>query len=502
MERIITNLGETMSKLISADKAKELLWEAGELSWKLRGCQNEIRESILNNTDKIQVVAAGRRTGKSFTLCLMALELCLKHPNTIVKYACPKQKMVSSIIRPIIRDILEDCPKHLKPEWKTAEKIYEFKNGSQIHIAGTDNENAESLRGARADFAILDESGFMNQLGYIVRSVISPILKTSKLPGVGGKLVMASTPSKTSNHEFMEKFFFPMQIAGKLKVYTIHDNPNFTDDIREEIRREYPLLENDPEYLREYMCIPTDTGENSILPSFSGQIRNATITDKFEMSPYCHRYVGLDIGGKDLTVALFGYYDYLDATLVIQDEIVADGSVNTQILADLIKETEKKHWTNPIDKSVNEPYLRVSDTNNAILLTDLYKLHGILFSKAKKDKRDAALNALDVDIMNLRIKIHPRCKTLIYHMTYAEWNKNGTDFKQLKDSVVGEIRGGHADALAAMLYLHRSVQKKLNPFPPGYGISTNPNNFNSLHKKAPESGSIADLFSKIIKKKR
>lgn len=490
------------SKPISKEQAIEMLWRQGELSWKLRGCQNEIRETILNSSDKIQVVAAGRRTGKSFTLCLIALELCLKNPNTIVKYACPKQKMVSTIIRPIIREILLDCPKDIAPEWKTAEKIFLFPNGSEIHIAGTDNENMESLRGARADFAILDEAGFMDQVGYLVRSVMSPILKTSKLAGAGGKLVMASTPSKSSNHEFMEKFFFPMQIAGKLKVYTIHDNPNFTDEIREEIRREYPLLERDPEYLREYMCIPTDTTENSILPSFTGERRQRIITEDFKMPPYCHKYVGMDIGGTDLTVVLFGYYDYEEAVLVIQDEIVADGGVNTQILADLIREKEKLYWTNPIDKSVDSPFLRVSDTNNAILLTDLQKLHGLTFTKAKKDKKDAALNALDIDIMNERIKIHPRCKTLIYHMTFGEWNKHGTDFTRLKDSAVGEIRGGHTDALSAMLYLHRSVQKKLNPFPPGYGKKYNPNNFDSLHKEAPVHGSISDIFNRILNKKR
>jgi hypothetical protein len=226
------------------------------------------------------------------------------------------------------------------------------------------------------------------------------------------------------------------------------------------------------------------------------------VTDKFEMPPYCHKYVGMDIGGRDLTVVLFGYYDYMEATLVVQDEIVTDGSMNTQILAELIKEKEKNLWTNPVDKSVDAPYLRVSDTNNAILLTDLYKLHGILFSKAKKDKKDAAINALDIDIMNKRVKIHPRCKTLIYHMSYAEWNNQGTDFKQLKDSVVGDIRGGHADALAALLYLHRSVQKKANPFPPGYGENRDKSNtFDSLHKPASQTGSVADLFSRILKKK-
>lgn len=497
------NLGERFmsKKELTPEKARELLWREGELSWKLKGCQKEIRKSILDNSDSIQVVAAGRRTGKSYTLCLMAIELCLKHPNTIVKYACPRQKMVSSIIRPIIRDILQDCPPDIKPDWKTADKKFEFKNGSFIDIAGTDNENAESLRGASADFAILDEAGFMSQLGYIVRSVLSPILKTSKLPGVGGKLIMASTPSKTSNHEFMEKFFFPMQFAGKLKVYTIHDNPNFTPEIREEIRQEYPLMDRDPEYLREYMCIPTDTTENAILPSFNALSRVDVVSEDMHMPSFCHRYVGMDIGGSDLTVILFGFYDYEQACLCIQDEIVADGTTNTEQLASLIREKEALHWTNPIDKSVNAPYLRVSDNNNAILLTDLQKLHGLTFSKAKKDKKEAALNALDVDFMRKNIKIHPRCKTLIYHLSYAEWNNAHTDFKRLKDSMVGNLRGGHADGLAAMLYLHRSVVKSHNPFPAGYNDTKGSNVFKGLRASEPKSSELGNALKSLFRKK-
>jgi len=484
------------AKVISEDKAKALLWEAGELSWKLRGCQHEIRKGILESEDKIQTIVAGRRTGKTFTLCVMVLELCLKKPNSIVKYACPIQKMVSTIIMPIIREITDDCPKHLKPEWKAADKKYVFPNGSEIHIAGTDAKNAENLRGTAADFAVLDEAGFMSDLKYVVRTILSPTLKTRN-----GKMILASTPSRSANHEFVEFFMVPMQVAGKLKVYTIHDNPNFDDDTKEEIRLEYPLLEKDPEYRREYLCELPDSIENSILPSFTPDRMKDIITEDLKMPAFCHKYVSLDPGGTDLTAILFGYYDFEQATLCVVDEIICDGGTNTEVLAQLIKEKEKLHWSHPIDKTPMPPFKRVSDVNNQILLTDLYALHGLLFTKSKKDKRDAALNALDVDIVRGNIKIHPRCKTLIYHMRYAEWNNARTDFKHLKDSVIGELRGGHADALAALLYLHRSVVKNLNPFPAGFGHEYNPNQFNSLHAQEAPKSAFAKHLTGLFKKK-
>lgn len=485
-----------MNKNISKEKAKELLWAAGELSWKLRGVQSKIREDILNDPHKISVLVACRRTGKSHTMLLIATEFCIKKPGSIVKYACPKQRMVKTIIRPIMRIILEDCPKHLLPEWKEADKMYVFPNGSEIHIAGTDNDNADNLRGSYADLAICDEASYMDDLEYVIRSVLSPTLKTRN-----GRLILASTPCRDPNHEFVQKFMVPYLMEGRTKIYTIYDNPNFSPEIIEEIISEFPQRENDPGFKLEYMCEIPDMSDKSILPSFTNSVYREIVTDEFEIPPFCHKYVSLDPGGTDLTAVLFGFYDYEKATLVIIDEIIVDGTTNTAILAEMIKEKEKLHWTNPIDKTVEQPYKRVSDINNAILLTDLQKLHNLTFTKTKKDKKMAAINSLDVSIMQKRIIIHPRCETLLYHMRAAEWNNAETQFKHLKDSPTGKLRGGHADALDALIYMHRNVVKSANPFPNGFGKLSGPNVFPSLHKSSPDVSSVGQIFSQIFKKK-
>jgi hypothetical protein len=484
------------SKAISREKAVELLWEAGELSWKLRGVQSKIREDILNDPHKINVLVACRRTGKSHTMLLIATEFCIKKPGAIVKYACPKQRMVKTIIRPIMRIILEDCPKHLLPEWKEADKMYVFPNGSEIHIAGTDNDNADNLRGSYADLAICDEASYMTDLEYVIRSVLSPTLKTRN-----GRLILASTPCRDPNHEFVAKFMLPSLYEGRTKIYTIYDNPNFTPEIIKEIISEFPQGEKDPGFLLEYMCQVPDMSDKSILPSFTSEVYKEIVTDQFEVPVYCHKYVSLDPGGTDLTAVLFGFYDYERATLVIIDEIIVDGTTNTAILADLIREKEKLHWSNPVDNTVEQPYKRVSDVSNAILLTDLQKLHGLTFTKTKKDKKMAAINSLDVTIMQKRLIIHPRCQTLLYHARAAEWNNAETEFKRLKDSPTGKIRGGHADALDALIYMHRNVVKTANPFPSNYGALSGPSIFQSLHEKAPNHTQLGQVFSQIFGKK-
>jgi hypothetical protein len=481
---------------ISREKAIELLWEQGELSWKLRGVQKDIREQVLNDVNAISVIVAGRRTGKSHTMLLIATEFCLKKKNAIVKIACPKQRMVKTIIRPIMRIICEDCPKHLMPEWREADKIYVFPStNSEIHVAGTDNENVESLRGSYADLVILDEASYMSDLDYITRNVVSPMLKTR-----GGRMILASTPSRDSNHTFITDYMLPYQMEGRTKVYTVFDNPNFDEKIIKEIIDEYPLGVNDPSFRLEYLCEVMRDASNTILPSFTSDAEKEIVRDDYTRPVYFDPYVSFDIGGVDLSALLFGFYDYENARLVIEDEIVVDGTTNTEILAQMIHEKEKTLWENPLDKSQIPPFMRVIDTNNKILATDLLKLHGLLFSPVKKDKKQAAINSLDVAIARREIVIHPRCVHLIYHMKMAEWNKAQTDFKRLKDTPGGKIRGGHADCLAALIYLHRSVIKSHNPFPAGYNVPTGSNYFKSLTYKPQEQSGLADFMKKVFKK--
>jgi hypothetical protein len=195
----------------------------------------------------------------------------------------------------------------------------------------------------------------------------------------------------------------------------------------------------------------------------------------------------MDIGGSDLTAVVFGYYDYLNATLVIEDEYVVGKEVNTKDLAEAIKKIETTLWVNPIDMSPVPPYMRVADNNNLILLTDLQRDHGITFIPTRKDNREAAINSLDVAIGSKKIIINPKCKHTIYHAKFAEWNNQRTKFKNLKDSPSGEIKGGHADALAALIYLHRNIIKSKNPYPNGYGDYSGSNVFQSQLKKDDSS---------------
>src|SRR4051794_12261798 len=116
-----------MAKTLKAD-AKEQLWRRGVLVWKLDKVQMELYNLFYDSEFKVQTWLLSRRSGKTHTLCVLALEQCIRTPNTIVKFASPTKIQVNNNVRPLFRKLLGDCPPDLIPEFKEKDYIYYFPN--------------------------------------------------------------------------------------------------------------------------------------------------------------------------------------------------------------------------------------------------------------------------------------------------------------------------------------------------------------------------------------
>lgn len=445
-------------------EARWELWRMGDLSWKLHECQLPIYDELTSQEDSQSVALCARRFGKSFIALIGEIEACIQNPLIICKHACPTQKMVKEMIYPQLRIIFHDAPPELSLDklWRDSEGKLIFPNHSFIGIAGTDGNNADNLRGTYCHIATCDEAAFMDNLSYVVYNILRPQLLTT-----GGKLNMLSTPNpRILDHEFHTKFVYPAEASGKLKKFTIWDNKRLTpEQIKAEIAA-YPLGEEDPMFKVEYLVeIPKST-ELSVLPEF--YMNKAEIITEEDMSiiPYCDTYVSGDVGVKDLTAYLFAYYDFKKATLYVMDEWVMNGlNMTTEDIAGAIKIKEELHFTYPNGRRLH-PMRRVMD-NDLKLITDLNRLHGINFMATKKDNKAAAVNEVKLMFHEGRIKIHPRCKHLIYHCEHAQWKKNaiGREFDRLPDSIDGSVKGGHVDTLDALVYLVRNILYNHNPYP-------------------------------------
>jgi len=441
---------------LSKDQAIDIAWRKGLLSWKLHAAQKEVYNSIKESKKKIVVVGCARRFGKSYMLLCYAIEECLKTPYIVIKFLAPTAKDIKSVIAQNMREILKDCPKELMPKFNLHSMTYQFPNGSEIQLAGTDNGNADKVRGSEAALCIVDEAGFCDDLNYVVNNVLIPTTAKSR-----GKVVLISTPSRSPDHPFMD-YFRTAEATGDLVKKTIYDNPMIDEEERKVLAEAVGGFES-VSFRREFLVEDIVSEQDAVVPEFTTEKR-AEIVKDIPAPPFFDSYVSMDIGGRDFTVVLFAYYDFLKATVVVEDELVFKGKILTDDIANGIKEKEAKLWTTRAGE-LKPVHLRVSDNNNVILLNDLSYKHQINFVPTLKDNVDAALNHARQLIKSNRIVINPRCSTLISHLKGAIWKKSGKEFARSADF-------GHYDALSAFIYLCRNVDFTKNPYPANYNMSS------------------------------
>lgn len=444
------------AKALSKRAAIDALWRRSVLHWKLDKNQVEMYKFARETEHKIIVIGSSRQLGKSYFLATLAIEECLRSPHVIVKFIAPKVKDIKRIITPLIRELTSDCPIELRPDYKSQDHTFRFKNGSEIQLAGTDNGHAESIRGNKAHLCIIDEAGFCDDLSYIVNSILIPTTTMT-----GGKIVMASTPSKTPDHDFM-LFMEEAEIEQRFIRKTIYDNPRLTPEQIQAIADSLGGVDS-VDFRREYMVEKIKSEDDAVVPEFNAALKER-IVKEHERPPFFDCYLSMDIGVKDLTVVLFAYYDFKSAKLIIEDELVLSGvKMLTDTLAERIRQKEAELWTSKTTGEVRIPMLRVADNNNLLLLNDLAVKHQINFLATAKDNKEAALNNMRMMLRSDRIIINPRCKTLVVHLEGALWNKSRTSYIRSADK-------GHYDAVDALSYMCRNVYFNRNPYPANYDL--------------------------------
>lgn len=475
---------------ITRKQAIEVAWRKGILQWKCHQVQKEMYDKFYQaDPHSILVWLVGRQTGKSVLLAILAIEQCLRKPGSIVKLITDTKVHINTIFKPIFEERLVDCPADLKPIYLQNKYTYKFPNGSEIQLAGTDSGHYERLRGSKCDLVLVDEAGFCTNLQNIVLSVLIPTTTHTK-----GKLVLASTPPEEEDHDFV-KFIEEAEHKNLLTIKTLDDNPLLTDDEKKKIEERMGGRHSE-KFRREYLCELIKSSNVSVLPEFNADLEKELVKE-WERPPFWESYVAMDLGGKDLTAVLFGYYDFRKAKLIIEDELIYDfrEKDNTlKKLVGLIQEKEKDLW---YDKMINEqkkPFLRVSDINHIVTQEINTESKGQLyFQPAKKDDRDSAINTLRSLLSARRVIINPKCKTLIRHLKNVRWKSlnNKTTFARSVDN-------GHYDAAAACIILARHVEFDRNPYPAYYGTNLDPNNMHVYKNNPFKSNPQIDAFKKIF----
>lgn len=490
------------------------LWHAGDVSYKFHATQAAIFRSLNGSKERQFFLLCSRRLGKTYMLLALAFMTCLRKAGARVLFLAPQARDAAEIATDTAAQLMADskhangeplfgCPAALrnKIEYKAQAKEFHFPNGAILRLKGVNAEQADSLRGGATDLVILDEAGQMDNLDYIVKSVVLPMTLTT-----GGRILFATTPPVTPDHESKIIYDRLFELGATVK-FTIRDAPHVPEDAKAEMLRE--LGERDEDIpailagekmpkttaaLRELFAEFVTDASMRVVPEFTLEVKRDVV--KVVKPPaYFDTYVAMDPGFNDRTGILFAYYDWNEGNIVVQSEALLH-KASTSDIAKTIAETEYKLW-----KDDHPPHLRVSDVDPR-LIKDLQERHGLVFMAADKQQSLAAVNLVRTMVLNREIVIDSSCVQLVHQLENTIWNRKATDFERTTD--------GHGDLLAALKYLCRHVNRYKNPYPPGYRERDRPvDEFRSPRKRfwAARTDHLATMggstpFAKRVRRRR
>jgi hypothetical protein len=448
------------------DGLKDEAWRRGELRWKLRPYQHEFYDAVwafLRDPSPASLkffIDNHRRYGKSFVLFLIAIEVglgkkCREWPllNRVIRLAAPTMLDLEEIYHPMADDLFEDCPEDIRPSWKQTRGRGHYwcpSTNAKVYLFGVDAKHYKKGRGKKCHLALVDEAGACDPgcsggIDHVVNSILMP-----QTFSIGGRVVLATTPPETPGHH-SHSLKSQCQAAGTYFKRTLDQNRAFFgESVVSDYERECGGRDTTA-FRREYLCEWIVDAERAVVPEFD-QRADAIVQP---VPPPTHEQptIAIDVGFEDLTAILFGYWHFATARLHIQREVVIKRGRTDQV-AQAITDTEATLW------SANQnlaPPVRWSDTDLR-LIADLGELHNLGVTPTAKDDKESQVNALRMLVKDERIRIDPSCVMLIGTLKTAVWNKARTSFERLREY-------GHADALDALIYLHRNVDRYSNPYP-------------------------------------
>lgn len=420
-------------RLPSIDKYKRWAWYKGKLDWKLHAAQKSIYSILrgLTQNQREALILCARRFGKSYLGVICALEDCLQNDEVQVAIIGPTHKQTRSIVTPLIRSILRDAPEDLVNHGKST-STWHTANGSSIILGGFDTV-LESLRGLDLYSVYLEESGLATadseEYNYLLYSVIFPTLMHSR-----GRITHLTTPPRILGHPLVTETLPRCGMEGTLFSFDITKNPLLTE---EDIEKEIELLggRNSITVRRELFVEIIRDDSVTILTTFNEDVHVKDIEPSHDLV-YC---VGGDLGyTNDLSVFLLAGYDHNLGKILILDEKYFQPSTATSEIVNALEE-----W-----KELNPTFVVDIQGNTRIDMSGL----GLPTVTPIKDRFESTITFLRNEFYRESLFINPKCSLLINTCLNGMFNKQKTDFYRTTTY-------GHCDALMALVYLLRSIDK-------------------------------------------
>lgn len=402
-----------------------------------------------------------RRFGKTYDAAMKTFELQARRPGAIVRYCAPTKLQGRTFVMPAFTWVAERVPESMRPKFDRMDTCWRWPTGGVCYLGSAESmSDIEAQVGTECDLGIADEAGKwpMGLLTHWISSAMMPQFLTRPW----GRIFIPSTPPLTPAHDISA--IRKEAVENKLYArYTIDDLDHVSEEAKTKLKAEIHKKEGgETAVLRELYCEYVTDDSLAIVPEMR-HARDVICPKEAPVRPlHFDCYIAADFGFSDLTVVLFAYYDFRNAVLVIEDELVFK---NTSAIAIGREVTKKRHalWGNMRPRAIvaDAPLQVIADMAES---TRADPLGPCIFGAVEKTDADAALNTARCMVGEKRVRIHPRCQVLIDHLSNGVWgNHRRTSFDR-------SDLFGHFDAIDAFKYLVRHVDWRRNPTPALHGL--------------------------------
>jgi hypothetical protein len=447
------------------------LWSQGVIApWHLRPSQLDVFSLMLRS--KRPHIECARQFGKTTSILDFVLEMLIRNPGWICRWCEPWKEQCHEIVIPAVDKLQREITSSNRFRWREKGSQYRHPNGSVLYLRGVNEDKGESSRGPHSHIIVADEFGSWRNARYVVDEVLKPQLETTN-----GWFIFASTPPEDLGHLY---YIYADEAAdeGRFIQKTIFDNESLSKERIEEIKKDCGG-DQSAAWLRERLLHRIKNPEKVVVPEYDEKLND--IEDDVRRPQFFDAYVGGDSGADDNTVILFSYWDFANDCIVFEDELVLN-SQTTKVIADRAKEKEKENWgteecfcelqPNPVGPKICmkhglQPASRVYDADKQILI-DISTEHRYVVTLPEKSDRMAAIRYFRLQVQQGKVKVKKKCRVLRRQLKVGQWaNEKHLDFARSEDM---ELK--HLDAIAAAVYLVRSVNRNHNPYPL-YGSDVN-----------------------------
>ena len=464
-------------------------WRAGDLRYLLDETQLELHAFVQTAEGRLIYLSAARQLGKSFVDLVIAIEACIANPGKRVNYIAKTFGSLKKMMEESMQLIISQAPPELRPVFLESKSRWVFPydgpaRGAFIQLVGADEiRGADTARGGSVVLNIIDETGFIACLEYLLNSVVKPMGRRTF-----AKTVLSTSPALTPDHYSCEvedicaangtlitRDYWAPGVASR------EEKERFLASEAKDAGLTVAQFMEGSTFLREYMCQRIIDTNLAVIPEWPKHREAIKEAGRVAVRPaFWDLMVAGDPGMDDLFGILFAITDFRRSKLIIENELLLT-KPNTQTVADAMAELMREHYpANPDDeravkvKSIRlvssedfafvvKPYSATFDDAGKRLCADMFQYHGLQFSPYTETDREASINVMRLEVQKESIEIHPRCTNLIRQLGAAIRTKPGGDMARSK-------KDGHFDLIAALRQLVRRWDKTRNPYPPDWGF--------------------------------